>query len=159
MATIAEAVAKGILEKVALPEWEKRQPVRMLYAAPQFLDSIECDAALRDASKKSGGRVLYEHLWQMLCDFRCAKRPGAGDLRRMEPTKKGIWTMRPMKLRLYGWVPALHSFVIVDWAYEAETKKDKSLNNKKRDAVLGFIKTNKLEETKLLGDILALFPH
>ena len=159
MATIAEAVAKGVLEKVPLPEWEKRQPIRMLYATPEFLDAIECDEGLHDTSNKSGGKSLYEHLWQMLRDFRCAKRPGAGDLRRMEPTKKGVWTMRPTKLRLYGWVPAPHSFVIVDWAYETETKDDKSLNDKKRDAVLMFIKTSKLENTKQLGDILALFPH
>jgi hypothetical protein len=67
------------------------------------------------------------------------------DLRQMMPTKHGVRSMRPAKLRIYGWCPKPHAFVAVAGALEIETKTDKTLNDKKRDEVLNFIKTHKLE--------------
>ena len=66
--------------------------------------------------------------------------------------------MRPPKLRVYGWCPAAHQFVVVCAALEFETKADKSLNDKKRDEVLDFIRRNDLDEHVLLGDARAVFP-
>src|SRR5260221_8152569 len=53
----------------------------------------------------------FDHLEQTFCDFRCSPRFTAGDLKRMMPTAKGIRTMRPPKLRIYGWCPKPHAFV------------------------------------------------
>jgi hypothetical protein len=47
----------------------------------------------------------------------------------------------------------------VTWALESETKADKKLNDKKRDEVLGFIRSNGLGQAVKLGDILAVFPN
>jgi hypothetical protein len=77
----------------------------------------------------------------------------------MTPTKKGVWKMHPAKLRIYGWCPGVHQFAAVAWALETETKTDKKLNDKKRDEVLAFIRSNGLQETVKLGDILAVFPN
>jgi hypothetical protein len=76
----------------------------------------------------------------------------------MMPTTKGIRTMRPPKLRIYGWCPQPHAFVVVAGALESETKSDRTLNDKKRDEVLAFIKQHKLEHLILTGDNLAVFP-
>jgi hypothetical protein len=48
--------------------------------------------------------------------------------------------------------------VAVAFALEADTKKDKKLNDAKRDEVLSFVKTHKLGNSVILGDILAIFP-
>jgi hypothetical protein len=103
-------------------------------------------------------RTLFEHVEQMFCDFRCAPRFSAGDLRRMLPTKKGIWKMHPPKVRIYGWCPAPNSFVAVTGALEADTKRDKKLNDTKRDEILAFIKAHQLLQHVVLGDHLAIFP-
>jgi hypothetical protein len=142
---------------VPLPDWEVRTAIRPLYAAPDFLDCIEDRDVLHNTSV--GGRTLYDHIWQMFADFRCAERPGAGDLRRMMPVEKGIWSMHPPKLRIYGWCPAPHSFVAVTGALESATKSDKSLNDRKRDQVLSFIEANHLGQAVLRGEYLEAFPN
>jgi hypothetical protein len=161
MATVEDAVITHVLEPFELPDWELRLPIRPLYVNPELLDWADDTPQLHDEKLAVGGRTLFEHLLVMLCDFRCAERcpPHAGDLRRMTPTKKGIWKMHPPRLRIYGWCPAQHAFVAVTGALEAETKADKRLNDKKLNEVLDFIKKHGLQNTILRGDILAIFPH
>jgi hypothetical protein len=159
MATIAQAIAAKTLEVVPLPAWEKRQTIRALWATPELLDWIEGSTELSDPKNTRGKRTLYEHLWQFFAAYRCSARPGAGDLHTMLPTKKGVWTMRPPALRIYGFCSANQSFVAVTWAFEQETKVDKSLNDKKRDEVLKFIKDNNLEGTVKYGTYDAIFPN
>ena len=108
--------------------------------------------------KNIGRRTLFEHIEQMFCDFRCSPVFPAGDLRQMLPNQKGVRKMHPPKLRIYGWCPAPHAFVAVTAAFEADTKTDKKLNDKKRDDVLAFITANELEKLVLKGDNLAVFP-
>lgn len=158
MTTIEQCVAKGILEVVPVPDYDDRNPVRQLWATPSLLDEIEDSADLREMGE--GGRSIYEHLWQFWADFRCARRPGgAGDLKRMMPTKKGVWKMHPPGLRVYGWVPRIHSFVCVTYATESDSHSDRGLNDRKFAEVLGFAISNDLVGTFKMGDYLALFPH
>jgi hypothetical protein len=158
MATIDTAVATGILEVVPLPPWETRQSIRPLWATPSFLDLIEDAPEFHNEKNLIGRRTLYEHLWQKFSDFRCSQRPSPGDLHTMMPTKKGIWKMHPPGLRVYGWCPGKHSFVAVTYALEGDTKTDKTLNDKKRDAVLKFIHQHGLAETVKYGGYLEVFP-
>src|SRR5262249_12511547 len=130
MATIVDAVAAAVLEPFELPDWELRLPVRPLYVTPEFVDWADDSPQLHDKKLAIGGRILFEHLLLTMCEFRCAKRPQAGDLRRLIPTKNGLWKMHPPGLRLYGWCPAQHSFVIVTGALESDTKTDNKLNDK-----------------------------
>ena len=158
MATVAQAVASGTLEIFELPAWEKRLPIRPLYVARKFFDWVENKPELHDADREIGGRLLVDHLEQIFCDFRCAERPGAGDLRRMMPTKYGIWKLHPQGLRVYGWCPATHTFVAVEGALVAETKADGKFNDTKLKAVRDFTKAHGLQGTILRGDIRAIFP-
>jgi hypothetical protein len=158
MATLEDAVAAQVIEPYDLPDWEKRLPIRRLWMALELWDWIDGKDELHDVASGVGGRTLFEHLEQMLCDFRCSPRFPAGDLRQMLPNKKGIRKMHPPKLRIYGWCPEPHAFVAVTPAFEADTKSDKELNDKKRDEVLSFIKTHKLEHLVLKGDNRAVFP-
>jgi hypothetical protein len=154
MATIAAAIAKLALEPFSLPDWERRMPIRSLWLCPEFWDW----AVRPELQVKDGPKTLYEHMEQMFCDFRCSEIFGAGDLRRMLPNKSGVRTMRPPKLRLYGWCPAAHQFVLVCGVLESQTKTDKSLNDRKRDEVIDFIRRNELGAHVLLGDASAVFP-
>lgn len=95
---------------------------------------------------------------QALADMRCSERPSCGDLRRMMPTKNGVWSLHAAGSRIYGWVPRPNAFVAVTFALERDTKSDKSLNDRKLKQVLMFIKANHLEKAVLLGDISAVFP-
>jgi hypothetical protein len=159
MATVEDAVAAKVLEPYRLPDWEVRLPIRPLWVAFEFWDWADGRNDLHDMAVGVGRRTLFEHIEQMFCDFRCSQRFSAGDLRRMMPDTKGIRKMHPPKLRIYGWCPKPNNrFVAVAGALEWETKSDKKLNGKKRDEVLSFIKTHKLEPTVLLGDNLAVFP-
>lgn len=158
MATIQDAIGKGVLESYGLPDWERRQPIRPLYVATELFSWVDGKAELYDQSLAEGGRLLVDHLDQMFCDFRCAERPRAGDIRRMLPTGNGIWKIHPPGLRVYGWVPAVHSFVAVTAALEAETKDDKDLNNAKMKCVQRFARKHSLEDTILRGDVRAVFP-
>jgi hypothetical protein len=158
MATLEDAVKAKVLEPYDLPDWERRLPIRSLWVAYELWDWTDSTGALHDMAHRIGGRTLYEHLEQMFCEFRCAPRFPAGDLRQMMPTRKGVRKLHPPKLRIYGWCPRSHAFVAVTGALEADTKSDKKLNDKKRDEVLTFIKTHKLEHLVLKGDNLAVFP-
>jgi hypothetical protein len=158
MATIDDAVKARIVEPYPLPDWEVRLPIRPLWVAFELWDWIDGKDELHDEALKVGGRTLFEHIEQIFCDFRCSPRFPAGDLRQMLPSRKGIRKMHPPKLRIYGWCPAPHAFVAVTAAFESDTKTDKKLNDKKRDYVLAFIKTIKLEKLVLKGDNIAVFP-
>ncbi len=158
MATIAGAINNGILEEFALPEWEAREPLRPLRVAPGFFDWADEKPEMIDEGYSIGGRCLLDHLEQMLCDFRCAKYPAAGDLRRVMPTKHGIWKAHAPALRIYGWFCAPRRFVVVvvAGALEEETKKDKTMNSAKLDEVRSFIAENDLGKTVLRGDHRAI---
>lgn len=156
MATLEQIIKAQELESFGLPEWESRLPIRSLYVARQFVAWVNKTAELRSCHSAIGNRLLIEHIDQMLADYRCSARPAAGDLKRLMPTKHGIWKMHPPGLRLYGWCPAPHKFAVVTGALEIETKRDKTINNKKRLEVLSFIKKYNLPV--ILGDVRAILP-
>lgn len=159
MATVEDAVARGALLAFDIPTWDRRMPIRPLWLRPELVKWADTAPELHDPALALGHRTLFEHLLQMFCDFRCAPRLAAGDLRRMMPNRKGVWKMHPPRLRIYGWAPGINKFVAVTWALESETKKDKKLNDKKRDEVIDFINKQKLAHTIVRGDILAVFPN
>jgi hypothetical protein len=158
MATIDDAVKAHALELHPLPEWETRPAVRPLWIACGFWTEFDAVPELHDMSYAEGGRSLAEHIQQIFCDFRCSKRPSAGDLKRMRPTSKGVWKLHPAAVRVYGWCPKPQSFVAVTLALKTATLADQKLSNVKRDQVSTFIKTNKLQSFVLRGDINAVFP-
>jgi len=157
MATLSEAVRAGRLGLFHLPEWERRRPVRPLYVTSELLAWADNTQRLHEVI--IGGRTLFERMAQFLCDFRCSSDVHYGDIRRMLPTKAGVWRMYPPGLRIYGWCPGRHAFVAVPAAVEADTKRDRLLNDRKRDEVLRFAWSVRLTHTILTGDYLALFPH
>jgi hypothetical protein len=158
MATLEDAVKAGLLEQYQLPDWEMRLPIRSLWVAYGLWDWIDGQNDLHDTKRAIGGRTPFEHLEQLFCDFRCAQLFPAGDLRRMIPTAKGVWKMHSPKLRTYGWFPYPNAFVAVTAARESNTKVDNKLNDKKREEVLAFIRTNTLQHLIVQGDHLAVFP-
>lgn len=156
MATIQQAISKGALELFALPCIETRVAQRALYVAPELDEWSDNHPSLTSKTHSVGGRLLVEHLIQTLCDFRCAQRPGGGDLRRLMPTRDRVWTLRPPKLRIYGWFCEPRVMVLVSGALESETKLDKGLNDRKRNSVLAFAKAHGLENTMMQGDLIAV---
>jgi hypothetical protein len=158
MATIDDMVRAGVLEPYELPEWETRQPFNRLWVAQDFWLEFDAMVVLHDASVLIGRRTIGEHIELLLNDFRCSKRPSAGDLKRMTPTSDGVWKLHPPGARVYGWCPFPESFVAVTLATEQATKSDKGLNNQKRKRVVNFVKTNGLQTSVVYGDILAVFP-
>ncbi len=158
MATIERMIATKILHPFELPSWEGRLPLWPLYVSDDFSKWARAKKELDDPLFARGGRSLREHLTQAFCDFRCSRRPPAGDLRRMTPNSRGIWKMHPVGLRIYGWCPALRSFAVVAGALESETKANRSLNDQRLRDVLTFINANGLGDSVIIGDILAVFP-
>jgi hypothetical protein len=159
MATLEEAIAAGALDRLATPDWEVRNAIRPFYATPDFVSWADNTPGLHDPALAVGGRLLFEHLLQMVCDFQCDRYLHAGDIRRMLPTRHGIWHLYPPGLRVYGWCPMPHAFVAVTGALERDTKATRGLNDAKRNEVRRFIATNQLEQTIVRGDFLAVFPH
>jgi hypothetical protein len=153
MATLQEAIAANAIVAFQVPDWEPRQPLRLMWVTPALLSWADDTPALHNDAHSVGGRTLFEHLLTMFCDFRCAERcpPHA--------TRHGIWKMHPPKLRVYGWCPGQHQFVAVTAALESDTKSDKNLNERKMREVREFLTKHKLEKTVLRGDVLAIFPH
>jgi hypothetical protein len=158
MATIYDLVASGDLELYALPDWESRLAVRRLWATQQFWAAIDSQDDLHEIRRGDGGRSRFEHLELTFNDFRCAERIPAGDLKRVMPTRDGVWKMHPPKLRVYGWCPFKHSFVAVSFAREEDTKSDKGLNDAMLGEVRNFINRHGLQDSIERGDIRAVFP-
>lgn len=129
-------------------------PIRLLHITQELEDWI--DGELFQSGGKLAGRTAYEHLEQFFIDFRCDEVVHA-NLRRMMPTQKGIWKMHPPLIRVYGWVPKPHSFVGVCARLEADTKKDKSLNDKCRDEVSAFLSHHQVTDI-VYGDFTDAFP-
>ena len=157
MATLREAVRTGRFGLFEPPEWERRPPLRPRCVTPELLSWADDAQRLHDVT--IGGRTLFEHLAQFFCDFRCSADVHYGDIRRMLPTKAGIWRMYPPGLRVYGWCPARHAFIAVTGAVEADTERDRRLNDRKRDEVLRFASRAGLTHSILTGDSVAVFPH
>ncbi len=158
MATIAEVIRRQTLREYVLPDWETRLPLRRLLYAPALLHWADATPALVDEHCAVGGRLLIEHLEILLCDFRCAERPPAGDVRRMIPTARGVLSIHAPGLRVYGWSSEPGELVTITAALERDTKADGSLNDTKRNEVLDFIRIHDLEQTIRRGQIYELFP-
>jgi hypothetical protein len=158
MATIRDALNLGVLEEFRLPFYEPRPALRPLYIAAVFYDEVDAAEDLHDAGRGKGGRSRFEHLLQTFVDFRCEKRPLVGDLRRLQPTRLGLWKMHPPLLRMFGWVPEPHQFVVVNFARIEDCHGPGSVVDQRRQAVLEFAKAHKLENTIRKEDHLALFP-
>lgn len=158
MATLDHILSQGGLVPFELPDWEVRLPIHRLFVTPGFQHWAKETPRLHDLAHGKAKRTMHEHLQQTLSDFRCSERPSAGDLKRMMPTKHGIWKLRSHGIRAYGWAPKVRTLAIVTGVLEADTKSDKSLNGAKLKEVLGFIKANKLENELIRGDIRAVFP-
>lgn len=156
MATIEHLAANQILEPFEIPDDVDRLPIRRLYLCVELSEWI--DGTLVYEKKLKAGRTAYEHLEQFFIDFRCNKSVHGGDLKRVLPTAKGTWKMHPPMLRVYGWVPEPHCFVAICAALEAETKKNKNLNDLCRNKVLDFIQQHKITSV-LHGDFLNAFPQ
>lgn len=159
MATLEDAIYKGYLEVVPLPDWEARQPIRMLYATPTFLDQIEQDQKLHDEKLSEGGLTLYEHLWQRMSDFRCSNVAGCGDLLRVMPSRKRVWKLHSNGLRIFGWAPAPHSLALVCYELASVTHTTKGLADKLREEVITFVQEHQLLGTMQKGDYLAVFSN
>lgn len=162
MTTIQAALRSGVLEEFRLSEWERRDPLRPLYVAGELFDWVESNEDLHIAKwgNRTGGRTRYEHLEQMFNDFRCDVRPLVGDMNRVQPTKQGIWKMQCPGLRIFGWVPAPHSFVAVAPEF-ADATHGKGAGARIDELVrdtLKFAADHGLESTIIKGDRLALFP-
>ncbi len=155
MATIDDLVRIGVLELFALPDDVNRLPLRPLWLSQNLMAYV--DGTLAYHIEQVALRTAYEHLEQFFVDFRCDERIHATDLRRMLPTGKGVWSMHPPMLRVYGWVPRPHSMVAVCAEFEKATKSDPNLNDNCRNLVLGFIKQHHVTEI-FYGDFRDAFP-
>jgi hypothetical protein len=142
-----------------MPDYDGRTPLRPLYLARDFVDWVNDTPELdeEDWSDRTGGRTRFEHLDQMLADFRCDLRPLVGDLNRVQPTKKGVWSMHCPGVRVFGWAPDQFSLVAVTAAFAENTHGKGSIVGQKTADVLDFIKTNGLSETVQYGERSGLF--
>jgi hypothetical protein len=154
LATIANLRAT-VLVPFNIPTDVDRMPIRLLHMSRELDGWI--DGTLVYDERMMGRRTAYEHLEQFFIDFRCDEVWHASELRRMIPNTSGVWSMHPPLLRVYGWVPEPHSFVAICAAFEADTKKDKTLNDKCRDRVLTFIDGHQVTDI-VLGDFTHAFP-
>ena len=157
MATVINIMRCTAIGEFGLPAWEDRSPVRPLWVAEELF--AWADNTMELHRTRIGGRSLFEHLEHMFCDFRCSPKINHADLKRMLPTRDGVWHMYPAGLRVYGWCPSPNSFVAVTAATAAATKTDPTLNDTKRDHVLRFARRHGLSSTIQTGDFLALFPN
>ena len=159
MATIHSALQAGVIHDFRLPSTENRDPLRPLYLADEVFNWVDETDGLHDPkwSSNSGGRSRYEHLMQTFSDFRCDERPLVGDLTRLTPNKRGVWSMHSKGLRLFGWVPEPHAFVGVRLALIEHAHGPTSIVNDLMNEVVAFAKDNGLYHTIKFGDRRALF--
>jgi len=158
MATLWDALRSGVLEEYRLPDWEVRPKLRPAFLAQELLQWADSTPELMDNAKAIGRRLLIEHLAQLFCDFSCSKRPPAGDVRRMIPTKRGVVSVHAPGLRVYGWSCRPGCLIAITAALETDTKLNRKLNDRKRDHVLAFARKHGLETTILKGELYELFP-
>ena len=158
MATIASAVDDGVLVPFTLPRWELRQPIRPIYVAPALRAWIMGTDELWDETLGRGRRTRADHLEQMFCDFCCAEHPGAGEIRRVVPTRDGILKFQPFGSRVLGWCPAPHQFVAVSGCLKLNEGNTKLVNDAMQ-RVKEFIRNHDLADTVLRGELNELFPR
>lgn len=159
MATIAQALERGLLHEFRMPDHDGRAPVRPLYIADCFYDWADHADELHERNwhRHHGSRTRFEHMVQAFADFRCDPRPLVGELNRICPTSKGVWKIQPPGTRIFGWVPRPHAFVVVHGALDTETHGRGNVIRQRVADVIKFAKDNRLERTILRGDRIALF--
>lgn len=162
MATISSALTDGVIHLHALPDHDGRTALRPVYLADEFYDWVDNSPELHlpNWGARHGGRTRFEHLEAAVANFRCEKRPLVGDLNCVTPTSKGIWKIHCPGLRLFGWVPEEHSFIVVRGALN-EHVHGQGAGAVVKGIVLDvqrFIRKHGLEKTIKRGDRRALFP-
>lgn len=158
-ATISHGLSQGWIELFEVPEWESRMALRPLYVTPGFWTWIDNTPELHAPMKALGSRSIFEQIELMLIEFRCAERPpGASELRRMVPTKHGVWKAHPPGARLFGWVPEPGSLVVVSGERESIIKSNRPLYDQHLQGVMDYQKLHGLESWIVRGDYRAIFP-
>lgn len=158
MATILDAVRSCCVEVYEKPIWEHRLAKRSIYVRPEFWNWVDNDERLHDDAHSQGGRTLFEHLEQAFCDHMCsAKGLGHGDLKRVSPTREGIWKIHSIGLRTFGWCLESGDFVVVCGGLIGDVKGPPPLYDVYKQKCLDFAKAESLEQTITLGDYLAIF--
>ena len=159
MATINDLVRARSLKLYEPPDWwTGGSPVRPLWYTEGFSEWVDTTEELHDTAAGEGGKTLGEHMDISLSEFRCAKVLHSSELRRTQPTRNGIWRILPPKLRLFGWCPWPHAFVLVAGALETQTHADPQLTDRKSAEVVDFIRENGLQNQMVLGDFTHAFP-
>lgn len=161
MSTIEQLVEGKILVPWEISEWERRTPLRSFLHTPELLKWFRDTPRTHDRSIVKGGRTPWEHYQLFFNDVCCARRPCVGDMKRLEPTKNGLWKAHPPTLRVFGWCYAKDSFVGITAALEVEIKdRENTITYKSETSkVESFIKKHNLEHTILRGGHLDIFTN
>lgn len=155
---ITDALKAKVIEEWTMPEHDGRDPLRSMYIAGEMFDRVDGDDSIHRVKKGEGGRSRYEQMMIALADFRCLTRPPVGDMRRVQPTKNGVWSIHTRGLRIFGWIAQANAFVAVTYEHTEACHGKGSLVSARCAAVLAFAKKYKLTSTIRLGDANALFP-
>lgn len=159
-ATISKVVRSGHMEMFDVPEWHHGMPMRPLYVASTFWKWVDGCDALHVIPTKGSRRSIWEQIELHLAELRCAERPpGADELRRLTPTRSGIWKLHPPGARLYGWFAKPHTLILVGGATEKETKLNKSRNASEMKNVSAFIAKHDFKAHIVRGDYRAVYPR
>lgn len=155
---IKDALRAKVIEEWALPAHEGREALRRVYIAGEMFDRVDNDVSLHHAKEGEGGRTRYEQMLIALADFRCLQRPGGADIKRLMPTKKGVWSLHARGLRIFGWITEASAFVAVTYEHTEACHGRGSLVEARLADVLAFAEKYKLASTIQYGDLLALVP-
>ncbi|WP_158047080.1 hypothetical protein [Skermanella pratensis] len=124
MATLEHLWAKGTLVKFEANLAPHELPHRSVYFAAQFDEWIE--AVLYDEWSDARGRDMspYEQVEAIFVDFVKGWPMVYGVHKKLlRPETRGIWSLRTPDVRIFGWFPALGTFLAVRGAMKRNLKQ------------------------------------
>lgn len=115
MATLAILERQGVLHRYETDLERDEQPERLLYCTQGFLGWFE--DVLPSLVKDRGTLKPYEQVDRALREF-VTGRPLAYDqgLKVLNPVTHGVWELKTIDVRIFGWFAARNTFVAVNGA-------------------------------------------
>lgn len=115
MATLAMLERQGVLHRYETDLERDEQPERLLYCTQGFLGWYE--DVLPSFKKDRGTLTPYEQVDRALREF-VTGRPLAYDqgLKILNPVNHGVWELKTIDVRIFGWFAAPSTFVAVNGA-------------------------------------------
>ena len=113
MATLAHLTERGKLKRYVAELEPPEQPERYVYASPA-IEAWLTGALPQELCNWGSNLLPHEQVWVLLHDFVAGIRLiHTETCKQLDPLRDGVWELRTVDVRIFGWFPRRCTFLMV----------------------------------------------